>query len=142
MWTLRQGINNLIGPHHNIFEDRNRLGFLLTITATRRTVRAYPNNPLYPQGKPDACRLGISAVLRTPYGGHLTVELFARPHNDPVIRISSNFFTSPKGMSAHLLKFLAIYLRREHLQKYPYPKVKLNLHSRELSSKHSTSSPS
>ena len=28
-------------------------------------------------------RLGLSA-------GHLTVELFARPHNDPVIRISSN----------------------------------------------------
>jgi len=29
-----------------------------------------------------ACRLGLSA-------GHLTVELFARPHNDPAIRISS-----------------------------------------------------
>jgi hypothetical protein len=57
-------------------------------------VRAYPNNPIYPQGKPDACvvgektfstwkkhawrgspagdqsflafRLGLSAVLRTP----------------------------------------------------------------------------
>ena len=142
MWALRQGINNLIGPHHNIFEDRNRLGFLLTITATRRTVRAYPNNPLYPPREarclpPWHLRSPKDSLRRTPNGG-----TFRSAHNDPVIRISSNFFTSPKGMSAHLLKFLAIYLRREHLQKYPYPKVKLNLHSRELSSKHSTSSPS
>ena len=41
---------------------------------------------------------------------------------------------SCKGVSAHLLKFLVIYLRRGHLQKYPKPKLKLNLHSRELSS--------
>jgi len=33
VWALRQGINNLIGQHHNNFEEQNRLGFLLTINA-------------------------------------------------------------------------------------------------------------
>ncbi len=59
-------------------------------------IRAYPNNPLYPQGKPDACvvgqkcsRRGENHFWRAFLACRLGLELFARPHNDPVIRISS-----------------------------------------------------
>ncbi len=45
-------------------------------------------------------------------------------------------------VSVHLLKFLAIYFRRGHLQKYSSPKQKLNLQGSVLSPKHPTTSPS
>ena len=79
-------------------------------------LRAYPNNPLYPQGKPDACVVGekrfstpldmkdttsngvnvdkttpgepfwsAALVSNSAIGG----QVFARPHNEMVIRISS-----------------------------------------------------
>jgi hypothetical protein len=80
-------------------------------------LRAYPNNPLYPQGKPDACVVGEKTfstqldmkdttlsngvnVEQTTPGEHfwpaalasnsaIGGQVFARPHNDPVIRLSS-----------------------------------------------------
>jgi len=67
-------------------------------------LRAYPNNPLYPQGKPDACVVGQK---RSQHGENHASEHFwpaalasnsaiggqvlARPHSDLVIRISSKF---------------------------------------------------
>jgi hypothetical protein len=75
-------------------------------------LRADPNNPLYPQGKPDACVVSQkrsqrganhASEARLPAARHfwpaaLTLnsaiggQVFARPHNDPVIRIGSKFF--------------------------------------------------
>ena len=47
-----------------------------------------------------------------------------------------------KSASVHLLKFLAIYILRGHLQKYPSPKLKLKLHCCPLFPRHSTTLPS
>ncbi len=80
-------------------------------------LRAYPNNPLYPQGKPDACVVGEKTfstqldMKDTTLSNGVNVEestpdepfwpaalasdsaiggqVFARPHNETVIRISS-----------------------------------------------------
>jgi len=70
--------------------------------ASKLDIRAYPDNPLYPQGKPDACVVGQKRSQRganhasehfwpaalasnSAIGG----QVFARPHNETVIRISS-----------------------------------------------------
>ena len=68
-------------------------------------LRAYPNNPLYPQGKPDACvvgektfstwkkaRLARLACRRPDLFGlppWPSRYIATRPHNEAVIRISS-----------------------------------------------------
>ncbi len=96
---------------------RNVTVFLKNIQSCISRFRAYPNKPLYPQGKPDACVVGektfstqldmkdttlsngvnveqttlsepfwpAALVLDSAIGG----QVFTRPHNETVIRISS-----------------------------------------------------
>ncbi len=67
--------------------------------ADKSGLRAYPNNPLY-CGRLQSPMPALSAKnvlnvekthLRAFLACRLGLELFARPHNDPVIRISSKY---------------------------------------------------
>ena len=82
---LRDKVENLV------FRDRFDI-------VLKMRLRAYPNNPLYcirlQSQMPALSAKTVLNVEKTTSGEHfwrvrLGLELFARPHNDPVIRISS-----------------------------------------------------
>jgi len=78
--------------------EKTALGMWIWAVMSQVELRAYPNNPLY-CGRLQSLMPALSVKKCSQRGENhiwlaflacrLGFELFARPHNDPVIRISS-----------------------------------------------------